>query len=87
MTSDMSLEEIKNNIINNKNELLNILNLLSKEDQNGILDVLIQVCGANSSLGVAISDLVSKVGQARSNVILELDNLINIISDSSNINN
>lgn len=73
------IHEIKSSVAKSEDDLVFILDLLANPDNDGILFDLIKACGPDTSLGIAIFDLISKIAQARKNVIPEVDNLINII--------
>ncbi len=73
------IHEIKSSVAKSEDDLVFILNLLAGENNQGILFDLIKSCGPDTSLGIAIFDLISKIAQARKNVIPEVNNLINII--------
>ena len=72
---------IKNNVLNNKNDLVFIFNVLANNNQ-GLLYDLINICGSDSPLSKSIFELINKINEARNNVILEIDNLINIIDNN-----
>ena len=69
---------IKNNILNNRNDLLFIFNILVGNN-GGLLYDLIKTCGEDSLLSKSISELINKINEAQNNVIFEIDNLIKII--------
>ena len=69
---------IKNNILNNRNDLLFIFNILVGNNE-GLLYDLIKTCGEDSLLSKSISELINKINEAQNNVIFEIDNLIKII--------
>lgn len=73
------IHEIKSSVAKSEDDLVFILDLLANNDNQGILFELIKACGPDTSLGIAIFDLISKLAQARKNVIPEVDRLINII--------
>ena len=79
MNNSIMIHEIKSSVAKSEDDLVFILDLLANSDNQGILFDLIKSCGPDTSLGIAIFDLISKLAQARKNVIPEVDNLINII--------
>ena len=78
----MNNSVLKNNILNNKNDLIFIFNILSNNNQ-GLLYDLINLCGNDSLLSKKIYELINKINEAQNNVIFAIDNLINIIDNNS----
>lgn len=83
MNKDLiAIQETKSSIAKNKDDFVFILDLLAKDDNTGLLFDFVKACGADSSLGGAVFNLIGKVTQARKNVIPEIDELIKIIEEN-----